>query len=83
MHLRAIRNSNSMNELESDERARLVNARGLLEALFDEESRPSLRWVRQMQVQRKLPYLKIGHLVFFDVEKVRIALEEKCAVQRR
>ena len=42
---------------------KLVDANGLLEALFDEQSRPSLRWLRQMQAQRKIPYVKIGHCV--------------------
>jgi len=82
INLRTIRNSNNMNELESDEQTKLVNAEGLLEALFEPRARPSLRWVRQMQAQRRIPYLKIGHLVFFDVERVRIALEEKCTVRR-
>jgi len=46
---------------------KLVDANGLLEALFDESCRPSLRWVREMQSRRKIPYIKIGHLVRFDV----------------
>lgn len=62
---------------------KLVDAEGLLLALFDDNSRPSLRWVRQMQTQRIIPYLKIGHLVRFDVEKVKLALEESSEVQRR
>ncbi len=62
---------------------KLVDAHGLLEALFDETSRPSLRWVRQMQAQRKIPYVKIGHLVRFDVANVRQALEENCTVNPR
>lgn len=55
---------------------KLVDANGLLEALFDKESRPSLRWVRQMQKKKAIPYIKMGHLVRFDVEKVRKALED-------
>lgn len=62
---------------------KLVDAHGLLAALFDERSRPSLRWLRQMQAQRKIPYVKIGHLVRFDVEKVRAALDENCTVRSR
>ena len=58
----------------------LVRAERLLEILFDEYSRPSLRWLRQMQSQRKIPYVKIGHLVRFDVDQVRAALEEDCTV---
>ena len=61
----------------------LVRAERLLEILFDEYSRPSLRWLRQMQSQRKIPYVKIGHLVRFDVDQVRAALEEDCTVHSR
>lgn len=65
------------------ESPKLVNADGLLEALFDEHSRPSLRWLRQMQSQRKIPYVKIGHLVRFDVQQVRDALEANCTIHSR
>lgn len=68
---------------EKDGGNRLVDAKGLLDNLFDPTSRPSLRWLRQMQSQRRIPYLKIGHLVFFDVEKVRNALVEKCEIQKK
>lgn len=65
------------------EKTKLVDANGLLEALFDENSRPSLRWLRQMQASRKIPYIKIGHLVRFDVEKVRQALFKDNLVSTR
>lgn len=61
----------------------LVRAERLLEILFDEQSRPSTRWLRQMQAQRKIPYVKLGHLVRFNVEQVRAALEEDCTVHSR
>jgi len=62
---------------------KLVTAERLLEALFDEQSRPSLRWLRQMQKQRVIPYYKLGHLVRFDVEDVRAALQEERCVRSR
>lgn len=62
---------------------RLVDAHGLLHALFAPECRPTVRWVRQMQAQRKIPYLKIGHLVRFDVAKVKEALDQECSVSTR
>jgi hypothetical protein len=65
------------------EPTQLVRAERLLELLFDEYSRPSLRWLRQMQAQRKIPYVKIGHLVRFDVEEVREALRNSCTVHSR
>ena len=62
---------------------KLVDAKGLLEALFEESSRPSLRWIRELQSQRRIPYVKIGHLVRFDVQKVKKALEENCSINVR
>jgi hypothetical protein len=64
-------------------RRHLVDAHGLLDALFDDDSRPSLRWVREMQKRRILPYIKVGHLVRFDVDRVRTVLDERFTVQRR
>ncbi|EDY82558.1 hypothetical protein VDG1235_2181 [Verrucomicrobiia bacterium DG1235] len=69
--------------LSTESKPKLVDANGLLEVLFDKSSRPSVRWVRQMQAQRKIPYVKIGHLVRFDVEEVRQALSENCTVNPR
>lgn len=73
------------NHLHPSKRAetRLVDAHGLLEALFDPDSCPSLRWLRQMQAQRKIPYIKLGHLVRFDIEEVREALRNDCTVHSR
>jgi len=62
---------------------KLVDAKGLLEVLFDESCRPSVRWIRSQQKRRNIPYIKIGHLVFFDVAKVRGALENQKTVRNR
>jgi hypothetical protein len=62
---------------------KLVDAKGLLDALFEADSRPSLRWLRQMQAQRKIPYIKLGHLVRFDVNEVREALAQRWTVRQR
>ncbi len=56
---------------------RLVNAGQLLEQLFTPESRPSLRWLRTQTKCRSIPHVRIGHLVFFDVEMVRSALSRR------
>ena len=61
----------------------LVDANGLLESLFDEGSRPSVRWVRQMQSQKVIPYYKIGHLIRFDVEEVKKALARDRRIRER
>ena len=55
----------------------LLSAASLLTALWpDPISRPSLRWIREMQAKRALPFIKIGHLVFFEIERVRAALRK-------
>jgi len=54
--------------------SKLVDAKGLLDALFDESSRPSLRWIRDQQRSRAIPFVRIGRLVFFDVNQVRARL---------
>lgn len=60
----------------------LVDAARLLEVLFEHgSSRPTLRWIRKMQSQRKIPYYKIGHLVRFRVSEVKEALSKKCHVR--
>lgn len=62
---------------------KLVDAHGLLAALFDAQSRPSLRWIRKMQAQRRIPYIKLGHLVRFDLDEVREALRQDWTVRSR
>ena len=62
---------------------KLVNAQGLINALFEEDARPSLRWLRDMQAQRRIPYIKIGKFVRFDVDEVRAALVENATVRAR
>lgn len=62
---------------------KLVDAKGLLEALFDERTRPTVTWVRLMQRSKTIPYYKIGHLVRFDVDEVREALKERNQVRSR
>ena len=61
----------------------LVDAARLLEILFEERSRPSLRWLREQQRRRTIPYIKIGHLVRFNPAQVREALEERNTVVPR
>ena len=62
--------------------SQLVDAEGLLAELFDEKSRPSLRWLEEQRRRRSIPYVKIGALVRFDVEKVRQRIEQKYTVGR-
>lgn len=62
---------------------KLVNGAQLLEALFDPDSRPSIRWLRTQTKAKTIPHVRIGHLVFFDVPMVRAALASRNLVRRR
>jgi hypothetical protein len=62
---------------------KLVDAKGLLEALFAENARPSLRWVRDQQKSRAIPFVRVGRLVFFDVPAVKEKLTRKNTVNAK
>ena len=64
-------------------KGKLVGAEQLLDQLFDEEARPSLRWLREQTKAKAIPFIRIGHLVFFDVDMVRAALSAKNLVAGR
>ena len=53
---------------------KLVNGPTLLQILFDDETRPTLRWLQYQQQKKRVPFIKISRLVFFDPEKVRESL---------
>lgn len=54
-----------------------VSGAKLLEILFPAECRPTLRWLRDQQKARRIPFIKIGRLVFFCPAQVRRSLENK------
>lgn len=54
----------------------LLSGRLLLEALFAPPCRPSLRWLQAQQKAGRIPYYKVGQLVFFDPVAVRAALKK-------
>ena len=55
----------------------LVRAERCLEIVFpDELSRPTLRWFWEQKINRRIPYRKIGRLIFFDPAEVRRAIDE-------
>ena len=64
-------------------KGKLVSAEQLLDQVFAPECRPSLRWLRTQTKAKSIPHIRIGHLVFFDVEMVRTALAGKRLVQGR
>ena len=60
----------------------LVDAKGLLKSLWPEPaSRPCLRWLREQQHRRTIPFLKVGHRVFFNPDKVKQELEKRFTVK--
>jgi hypothetical protein len=59
--------------------SRYVDAPRLLELLFDEASRPSLRWLRDRQKQRAIPFVRCGRRIFFDPQLVKFHLDTKAA----
>jgi len=67
----------------TSENGKLVGGQQLLDRLFEHEARPSIRWLRQKTKERAIPYIRIGHLVFFDVDLVRSTLLNKNLVQGR
>jgi hypothetical protein len=64
-------------------RGKLVSAQQLLDQLFEPQCKPSLRWLRTQTKAKAIPHVRIGHLVFFDVEMVRAALAGKNLVRGR
>jgi hypothetical protein len=42
-----------------------------------------LRWLRTQTKARTIPHVRIGHLVFFDLEMVRAYLAEKRVMHSR
>jgi uncharacterized protein YbaR (Trm112 family) len=68
---------NSLTQEASDLNSQLVDGPKLLEILFPPDCRPTLRWLRDQQKARRIPFVKIGRLVFFSPANVRTALEKK------
>lgn len=47
-----------------------VSAERLLEIVWDEQSRPSLQWIRKETKRRMLPHLRRGRLIFYRPSSV-------------
>jgi hypothetical protein len=47
-----------------------VSAKRLLEILWDEQSRPSLQWIRKETKRRMLPHIRRGRLIFYRPRSV-------------
>ena len=64
-------------------KGKLVSAEQLLDQLFDPQCRPSLRWLRSQTKSKSIPHIRIGHLVFFDMDMVRAVLADTNLVRHR
>ena len=53
-----------------NEMDQLVSAVRLLEILWDQATRPSLRWLRTQQKQRTIPSIRIGRRIWFCPSQV-------------
>jgi len=62
---------------------KLVDVRGLLEGLFPPECRPTPRWVRDQQKRGTIPYVRLGRLIFFDIDQVREAIARRHTIKSR
>ena len=65
------------------EKEKLVDAKTLIKLVWDDNSRPSLRWLREQQARRAIPFVKVGARVWFDPEEVRRCLAERWTVGKR
>lgn len=62
----------------------LVSGPRLLETMWpDTESRPSLRWLRDRQADRSIPFVKLGGRVWFDLDEAGRAIVERWTIRGR
>lgn len=54
-----------------------IGGRELLEALWSPGCRPSEGWLKEQRRMRRIPFMKVGRKVFYDLEQVRRHLEER------
>jgi len=60
----------------------LICSKKLLEVLFpDESARPTMRWLEMQRKAKRIPFIKISRLVFFDADKVRDSLNAQRSAQ--
>jgi hypothetical protein len=59
----------------------LVDGNNLLKIIFPAQCRPTLRWLRDQQKARGIPFCKIGRLVSFDPANVREVLNAQRTVK--
>ena len=60
----------------------LVDAEKLLEILFPADCRPTLRWLRERQKKKEIPYVKLGRLVYFNPVRVQESLAKQSTAKQ-
>ena len=63
--------------------SKLVKIEQLRDELFAKGARPGLRTLHTWKRNKIIPHIRIGHLIFFDVEQVRAALANRNTVKAR
>jgi hypothetical protein len=62
----------------------LVDGPRLLEILFPNPlCRPSMRWLKDQEKGREIPFIRLGRLIFYDPPMVRAAFAEKALKNKR
>jgi hypothetical protein len=75
-----MRDQTKTNTDEKPTAGQLMDGIGLLNAIFPKRCRPTLRWLRNQQKLRRVPFVKIGKLVYFDPTEVRAAWRDRFTV---
>jgi hypothetical protein len=57
--------------------SQLVSGEELLKQIFDQNGRPSLKWLRRMTALDQIPFVRIGRLIFYMPRAVMEALGGK------
>lgn len=56
---------------------KLVDAKGLIDGLCHKSCKPSIRTIRRLTADRKIPFVRFGGRVLFDINHVRAALAKQ------
>lgn len=59
---------------EEPEQNKLVDVRGLIVGLFPKGNRPAVRTIRRLTAEKKIPFVKFGGRIMFDLDHVRKTL---------
>jgi hypothetical protein len=62
----------------------LVDTAGMIREVWkDPDTAPSPRSIARARKEGKLPYIRLGGLIYFDPEAVKRAIAERMTVQQR